>query len=103
MSGAQTVEDRYNRVVYVDLPLPPDFHIRERRRPSDPAPAARRRNAVPAIHRCQRCGADFAPRSRAASFKRVRGKVYRRRFCSRACYRQSLVGRPADTKGGTRA
>ena len=89
--AAAGAEDRFNRVVYVDFPLPPDFHVRQRRRPVDPPPPARRRNPVPVPRRCELCGSNFVGRSRAAGVKRVRGKVYPRRFCSRACYRRSLI------------
>lgn len=93
MNGA-AAEDRFNRVVYVDLPLPPDFHVRTRRRVVDPAPPPRRRGTSPASYRCQKCEVEFVPKGFAARVKRVGGKSYPRRYCSRECYRQSIIGRP---------
>lgn len=90
--------DRYNRVTYFDFPIPPDFHLRQRRSPVDSLPP-RRRGSAPASYRCRTCGIEFVAKSRAGRIKRVNGKVYPRRFCSRVCYAESL----RQYKGGTPA
>lgn len=99
---AEGVDDRYNRVTWFDFPIPSDFYVRQRKSPVDP-PFSRRRGSVPASYLCKTCGVKFVAKNRAGKLKRVNGKVYPRRFCSRGCYGRSLIGKRKDGQfqGGT--
>jgi len=83
--------DRYDRVTWVTIPLPPEMlRRRDRSRRFAANRQNRKRNTEPASFACQICGQSFTAHSGRA--QRRGRKVYKRRFCSRACYAKSLAG-----------
>lgn len=82
-------QDRYNRVTYIDFPIPLDFFVKDRRARINNQPVMR--NPHPTGFLCRTCGKRFTV-PKGAKTKKVNGKVYPRKFCSRACYGKSIVG-----------
>lgn len=97
MTAPNAAEDRFNRVTYLVLPIPPECQVRGMRRRSKDAigPVRRRRVRGGSRFQCLICGEAF--RCAAARSKKVGAKRYARRFCSRACYGKWRTGRTFES------